>query len=202
MRRGLILIGLSVGIALAAGCVERTRPGTQVPGNSGGTTEPQGRIPDVRRDDGVYLRTDTLRYRLRREPTVLAVDIPYTYVNPRARTIYLPACRADQMPPPPALEQERTPDKWVRAWSPDTRNCRTSLLLPLEMAPGQVLVDTLHVRAPYAPDSITAFSVDPVQGVYRLVWRVLSDYDTAVAGYGPLLPVTERLSNRFVLDPP
>lgn len=203
MRRHLLILWLLVPVAL--GCVERARVGpdpTSPTGPTGpGATEPGKRIPNVARDTGVFLSTAALRYRLRSESTGYAVDIPYTYVNPRARVVYLPACRADTTPLPPVMEKELLPGKWVRAWSPDGRNCSRGLR-PLLMAPAQVKSDTLHVRAAFASDSVTAFTVSPPEGVYRLVWRVLSSYDTTLAGYGPVLPVTERLSNRFVLDPP
>lgn len=187
-------------LTLLPGCLDRSRPGaasTSPPG----TSEPGERIPDVARDAGVFLRTQDLRYKLRRLSSALAVDIPYTYANPRPTTVYLPSCRADTTPLSPVLEKEVQPGKWVRAWSPDGRNCLGSLH-PLTIAPGAIRVDTLHVRAAYAADSVTAFSVQPPEGVYRLVWRVLVSYDTAVPGLGPVLPVTQRLSNRFVLDPP
>ena len=201
MRRHLLPLWLLASVAL--GCVERARVGPEPtsPPSEPGTTEPGQRIPDVTRDTGVFLRTAGLRYRLRRESTGLAVDIPYRYTNPRPRAVFLPACRADTTPLPPVLEQELLPGKWVRAWSTDRRNCLLGLR-PLVMAPGEIQSDTLHVRAAYASDSVTAFTVDPPEGVYRLVWNVLASYDTAVAGFGPVLPVTERLSNRFVLDPP
>ncbi len=202
MRRQLLHVWLLVGVAL--GCVERSRAGlgpAEPPVDS--TWDNTGaRIPDVTRDQDVFLITEALRYRLRRESTAFAVDIPYTYRNPRPRQVYLPACRADSTPLPPLLQKEMTPGKWARAWAPDGRKCLYNLLLPMVLQSGQVVAETLHVRALYARDSITSFLVEPPQGVYRLVWRVLESYDPDVLDLGPALPVEQRSSNRFVLDPP
>ncbi len=190
-------------LAGALGCGERTPPSAPATVPPPSTPEPPARIPDVSLDTGFALRTSALRYALRHVPEGLAVEIPFTFVNDRDSAVHVPGCAAQprgRVQAPPALEKERLPGKWVRAWTPATWRCAPATLI---VPPGARVVDTLRVLAALSDDAAyPAFTVSPPEGVYRLFWLALRSYDPAAPDYGQLLPERWHQSNRFVLDPP
>lgn len=86
---------------------------------------------------------------------------------------------------------------WVHAWGAVVDLC---LSPPIEIGPGATYTDTLEVFAGH-PDGDTRprFAVDDVEGVYRLVWTPVHDYEQDRPGFGDALPLEDRVSNRFRL---
>jgi len=151
--------------------------------------------PEPTRDADALLQTSALRYELRREDLGWRVTIPYTFRNDTGGPVYLPNCDGDIRP---LLQVERN-GAWFDAWRPFTVKCQSP---PVVVLAGDTLADTLRVfGAPAGSNLVPAFTFEDVQGVYRLLWyQAASSADSAVVDPDALLPLRQRISNRFLLE--
>lgn len=91
------------------------------------------------RNRSAPLQTDRLVYSLQMDRNGnLTTDIPFTYHNATADTVYLVNCRGLV---PPSLEKWQNGD-WVPAWGAIVLSC---LSAPIEIAPGADFEYTLQV---------------------------------------------------------
>lgn len=148
---------------------------------------------DPERETDRPLQTDRLTYTLETVDLGLEVLIPFTYTNRTGDTVFVVNCNGNA---PPSLEKHESGD-WVPAWGAVVDLC---LSPPIVIAPGEAYTDTLEVFGGF-PDSDAhpQFTVDDVEGVYRLLWRPLHDYDPDRQGFGEPVPLDDRISNRFRL---
>ena len=145
--------------------------------------------------DDAPIRTDRTEYAVTHEGGALRVDIEFTYTNPTAGAVNVQAC---QVPDPPVL-QKREDGKWVTAYAPVVLLC---LGPPLVIPRGGSTRYALHVRAfPAGSNAAPQWQAGSVAGTYRLLWAVHAGdgKNSARDGGGPLVPVSQRVSNTFWL---
>jgi len=147
------------------------------------------------RDADALLQTSSLRYELHREELGWRVTVPYTFRNDTGGPVYLPNCEGDIRP---LLQVERN-GAWFDAWRPFTVKCQSP---PVAIPAGDTLADTLRVfGAPAGSNLVPAFAFEDVEGVYRLLWyQAVSSADEGVVDPDALLPLPQRVSNRFLLE--
>lgn len=163
------------------------------------TTPPEEPPPGpLTRDLAAFLQTDTLEYWLTwspwREGRIYQGDIPFVYTNARADTVWVPNCHQTlQM-----ILQRQGLGGWRTIWGSITPAC---LSAPIVILPGESWSDTLHIHGGTEGSNVgPPFPSGDLEGIYRLVWLPLvSAYDPSAPGSGPLLPLEERVSNRFLV---
>lgn len=162
----------------------------------GGPTDPED-IPTPVRDASLALQTDGLRYELRVGDSFWEAEIPFSFTNPTDDSVYVVGCRG---PSPPSL-QRLEDGKWVLGWDPLVFNCLD--LPPFSIGPRERYSGTLFLVAAF-PDAAAdpKFVFDPPDGIYRLVWMPRASFDERTPGFGPLLPLEQRISNSFALVRP
>lgn len=148
-------------------------------------------MPDL--GEAALLQTDRDEYVLVEDGTPLTTEIPYTFRNTTGRTVSLENCNGYIAP----LLEQWDGDEWVVGWAPLENLC---LSAPVEIAPGEVLHDTLHVAGfGYGANASPRFRTPNIEGTYRLAWhRARFDYDAADASGTPM-PEKYRVSNAFRL---
>ena len=154
-----------------------------------------GKPPTPERDGHALLQTSALRYELRRDELGYRATIPWTFHNETGDTVWLPNCEGDVRP---LLQVERN-GAWFDAWTPFSGACASP---PVVLPPGDTLADTLRVfGAPAGSNLVPAFTFEEVEGVYRLLWhRAVSSWDGGPVDPASALPMTQRISNRFLLE--
>ena len=149
-------------------------------------------LPDI--GDDALLETDRHAYVLVEDGAPFTTQIPYTFHNTTGRTVSLVNCNGYIGP---AL-QKWDDGEWVAGWAATENLC---LSAPVEIAPGEVFEDTLHVYAyGYGGRISPQFTTPDVEGTYRLAWyRARIDYDLD-SGNGSPLPASPPVSNPFRLQ--
>jgi len=117
---------------------------------------------------------------------------PYSFTNRTGSNVYLPNCRGGF---DVRLEMEKA-GEWVHIWSPTLLLC---LSPPIVIEPDEVYETTLRVvgclEGNCGPRR-RPISFTPV----RILWGdALSSYDDGAYPFGELIPLEERVSNRFTL---
>lgn len=150
--------------------------------------------PQVDRDPTALLQTGALSYALERTELGYRAIIPWTFRNETGGPVYLEHCDGDVRP---LLEMDRD-GMWFPAWEPYRDTCGSP---PLVVPPGGTYADTLELfGAPPQSNVMPVFVFPEIEGVYRMVWPLAhAAYDTAAGVAGELLPLEQRVSNRFVL---
>jgi hypothetical protein len=146
------------------------------------------------RDTATAFQTESLSYTLISTQSSLETRIAFVFTNPTPAPVYIVNCKGTT-----SLRLEKqSGDKWVPAWSPVIPLC---LSAPIVVQPGQRYSGVVHVSAGHPSNNLyPKFAVDPVPGVYRIVWRdVLRTYDDRANPFGEPLPLEQRVSNRFRL---
>jgi hypothetical protein len=177
-RRAIVLLNMLV-FPLLGGCEGNITP------------------PEVDRDTSAPVQTDATFYSLREDGVGLATEIPLSYENQTADTLYIVNCRGQLA----AVLEKKVDGGWEEFWWPTLLDC---LSPPIVIEPSGVLVDTLHVwGAPPGHNVAPEFKSDDVEGVYRIVMHdVVFNYDSNRTGFGDPVPLEYRVSNLFVLDDP
>jgi len=148
----------------------------------------------VDRDPTPLLQTEALSYLLERTELGYRATIPWTFRNETGAPVYLEHCDGDVRP---LLEMDRD-GLWFPAWEPYRDACASP---PIVIQPGATWADTLELfGAPPQSNVMPVFVFPEIEGVYRLVWpRAYATYDRLAGVPGELLPLEQRVSNRFVL---
>lgn len=150
--------------------------------------------PTISFRDAAAFQTDSLSYTLVSAAHGLEGKIAFVFTNPTSAPVYIVNCRGAT-----ALRLEkRSGDRWVPAWSPVIPLC---LSPPIVVQPGQQYAGVVHVFGGHPSTNMhPQFVVDPVPGVYRIVWTdVLRTYNDRGNPFGEPLPLEQRVSNRFQL---
>ncbi len=138
------------------------------------------------------IRTNQSEYVITRSERLLETRLGLTYVNRTGAPVFIHSCGGAE---PPLLEK-RVGGQCVVALVPVIDLCLGS---PITVAPGATYPYEYRLTAG-APGTSTApqFQVNPVSGIYRMVWSL---YSEAPPGSPPtrLLPLRERASNEFRL---
>jgi hypothetical protein len=146
--------------------------------------------------DSEPIQTDQQRYTLQPGESGLTATIIWSYTNPTGGPVFVVNCLGASN----LFVEKEIAGGWVRAWTPVLPQC---LSPPIVIQPASVRTDTLELFAGYVSNNVwPKFEVDDLDGVYRLVWDVLSTYGENVPGFGDLLPLDRRISNPFELDDP
>ena len=153
-----------------------------------------GAPPDLPRDAEPLLQTSALRYELTRDDLGYRTTLIYTFRNDTGAPVYLPNCQGDIRP----VLQVQHRGAWFDAWTPFRTACVSDAVV---IGAGDSLTDTVAVfGAPAGSNVVPAFAFEDVEGVYRLLWdRALTRYDGVTVDPTALLPLSQRVSNRFVL---
>ncbi len=147
------------------------------------------------RDAEAPFQTDRLSYTLVSTPRGIEGNIAYVLTNRTQAPLHIVNCNGST-----ALSLEKQiGDQWVKAWSAIVPAC---LSQPIIVQPAQEYRDVVHVFGGHPGTMFDPkFSVDPVPGVYRLVWRdVLESFAPDARPFGEPIPLNQRTSNRFRLD--
>ncbi len=144
----------------------------------------------VERDQDAPIQTDRLRYDVVSGGSGWRAQIVWTFTNPIAEPVSVVNCRGSA----PTKLQKLESDEWINAWSPAFLLC---LSPPIVVAAGATYADTLHFFAGYPGSNAgPKLEVQEIEGVYRLVWWPLLNYDHDDVT-GDLLPLEQRASNAF-----
>lgn len=159
-----------------------------------GVIDPPAGDTPLNRDSAAAFQTESLSYTLVPTAQGLEGEIAFIFTNPTAEPVYIVNCRGMT-----ALRLEKqSGDTWITAWSPVILQC---LSPPIVVQPGQQYSGVVHVSSGYPSTNLhPQFSVDPIPGVYRIVWDdVLRTYDDGTYPFGEPIPHEQRVSNRFRL---
>lgn len=149
------------------------------------------------------IQTDRASYQLRekagyRPGYLLQVEIPYRYHNATGKTVCLVNCRGAVQ----ASLEKRLEGNWVMAWGGVYAGC---LSPAIEIGAGTVYEDTMIVAAVQDQSGNPRFTVEPIDGVYRIVLsstHTVHNYNDSYLGgsWGDPLPLAARISNEFALS--
>jgi hypothetical protein len=146
------------------------------------------------RDTDAAFQTDSLSYTLVSTHLALEGQVAFVFTNPTSEAAYFVNCRGDTS----LRFEKRVDDQWVPAWAPIVRGC---LSPPIVVQPGERHLGVLPVFSGFPSTNLhPQFTVDPIPGVYRIVWAdVLRTYNDRALPFGEPLPAEQRVSNRFEL---
>jgi hypothetical protein len=146
------------------------------------------------RDTDAAFQTDSLSYTLVSTRYGLEGQVALVFTNPTSAAAYIVNCRGDTS----LRLEKRVDDQWVPAWAPVVREC---LSPPIVVQPGERHSGVLRVFGGFPSTNLhPQFVVDPIPGVYRIVWAdVLRTYNDRAYPFGEPLPAEQRVSNRFEL---
>ena len=182
---------------LVAGCAPRLDDSAADSADSAmsrpDVTRPRDQPPPS--PEPVLITADSNAYRLRRAADAFEVDMVATFTNQTADTVYLPPCGRNQ---PAFMLEKWVSGEWRPAYSPP---CPAILMLdPPRVAPGTSRTDTARVRASLSPNTMPRFEIQPVSGVYRLVYTQAYGSWRPNLGPGELLPLERRVSRIFRIE--
>ena len=146
------------------------------------------------RDTAAAFQTDSLSYTLVSTQFGIEGEIAFVFTNPTSAPVYIVNCRGETK----LRLEKQVADQWVPAWSPVVREC---LSPPIVVQPGERYSGVVHVFGGFPSTNWhPQFVVDPIPGVYRIVWAdVLRTYNDRAYPFGEPLPAEQRVSNRFEL---
>ncbi len=152
-------------------------------------------IPEV---EGTALVTDGTSFRLDTENwrghLWYRAEIPYSFTNRTGSKVYIPNCEGRF-----ALRLEmQESGEWVHAWSSVYGLC---LDAPIVIESGEVWETTLNLAGCVVGRCAPRIRLPPSASTqYRIVWtNALSSFDPVGNPFGELIPLEERVSNRFTL---
>ncbi|MDE2764607.1 MAG: hypothetical protein OXQ94_07525 [Gemmatimonadota bacterium] len=154
-------------------------------------------IPAVVEDTALV--TDGTGFRIEREGGGRHIwyggEIPYSFTNRTGSKVYLPNCRGGF---DVTLEMEKD-GEWVHIFSPILLDC---LSPPIVIEPDEVYETTLRVVGCLEGNCGPRLVLPPSSSTpVRIVWGdALSSYDEDANPFGELIPLEERVSNRFTLQ--
>jgi hypothetical protein len=141
------------------------------------------------------IRTDRSSYVLTNGPQGPEATIVATLRAPADRTLYILNCNGASG----ITLQRKTDEEWVYSWVVAMNAC---LSPPIVVPPGGEHTGRiyLHERAGVAPGPAGGRLVS---GTYRVVWTgVLTSFDPNARGFGPELPMEQRVSAPITIQVP
>lgn len=141
------------------------------------------------------IRTDRSSYVLTNGSQGPETTIVATLRAPADQTLYILNCNGAS-----GLSlQRRSGDEWVYSWVAGMNACMSA---PIVVPPGGEHTGRLylHERAGAVPEPVGG---KLVSGTYRVVWTgVLTSFDANAGGYGPELPIEQRVSAPITIQVP
>ena len=151
--------------------------------------------PNLVRDTVPRIQTSTLGYTWTRQPGLgWKVDIPITYRNNTADTIYMVNCNGT---PQVSLEKQLG-QTWESAITGTAyQGC---LSPPVVFPPGVLVRDTFtFFGADPGANMYPQFTTTVIDGVYRMTWSNLVFHYQNSLPFGAPVPPVQQLSNAFVI---
>ena len=143
------------------------------------------------------IETDRPRYALREGPFGPETTIVTTFTAPADRTVYLTNCNGAF---PMGLQRRVGKDTWGHAWAAEMNACLSE---PIVIPPGGRHSGTMTVQP--GADAVVSSRRTETKiegGVYRAVWYgALTSFDFRARPFGEELPLEQRVSAPFVIDP-
>jgi hypothetical protein len=142
------------------------------------------------------VRTDRSSYVLTAEPHGPEATIVTNLRAPSDRPLYLANCNGAVS----VTLQREVGQEWVYAWTVAMNACLSD---PIEVPPGGE-----HTASIYLHENSGGVSYPPgarmiESGTYRVVWTgVLTSFDPDREGFGPELPLDERVSAPITIEVP
>jgi hypothetical protein len=175
-------------LAACAGDVDTKRVETAAPARARVPVEPLV-VP------AAPIRTDRSSYVLTNGSQGPEATIVATLRAPADRTLYILNCNGASG----LTLQRRTGEAWVWSWVVGMNACMSA---PIVVPPGgeHTARIYLHDRAGAVPDPVGG---KLASGTYRVVWTgVLTSFDPNAGGYGPELPIEQRVSAPIAIEVP
>ncbi|HEU5163819.1 MAG TPA: hypothetical protein VFV54_11770 [Thermoanaerobaculia bacterium] len=143
------------------------------------------------------VRTDKPRYAMEEGPFGPETKIVMTFRNPTAAPVYIVNCNG-------AMSyglQERIDGTWTDVWSVETNACLSE---PIVVPAGGMLTETaVAASGAHAAVESRENGTRIDGGTYRAVWHgVYTSFDMRARPWGEELPIEQRASAPFVIDPP
>lgn len=156
--------------------------------------------PVAERDEGAPVQTDRLDYEVSAfwmgGSTTVTLTLTMTYTNDGEAPRYLGTCGEAGL----AVVLEKQTSR--HAWTAMDPGCDRILSPPVEVGPGEQHTESVSLQGFLGPPGDPRFPW-PIDGVYRV--RIFP-YPHWIPGNPPdpadLVPLVERVSNRFSLRPP
>ena len=147
-------------------------------------------------EESTLFRTDSSSYTLRPDNIGYSALINVEYTNSTPDTVYFINCNGVT-----GVTFEKLVDStWKMAWLPGMNAC---LSAPIVVPPGSKRQFPTHAFARRTGEAQSGeFTIDDAPGTYRIVWpHTVASYQSSPP-FGDSLPLTQRVSNRFVLRVP
>jgi hypothetical protein len=157
--------------------------------------DPSGVLGPGPNSGGAPVEMSASRYILTTTEVGWRGELGFTFHNVTDRTISLLNCRGGF-----GLRLEKWDDgRWIPAWHPVLLGC---LSPPIEIGPEESHEHTLHLFSGRpGSNHYPQFSVDPIDGIYRLViLEAFWDYDHDGPPWGEPPPLEARVSDRFEIS--
>jgi hypothetical protein len=142
------------------------------------------------------IRTDRSHYVLTNGPRGREATIVSTFRAPDAHPVYIVNCNGALS----ASLQRKVGDEWVYAWTVAMNAC---LSPPLVVPAGGEQTSSIHLHenAGGVPYPRGAKMIE--SGTYRVIWTgVLTSFDADERGFGPELPLEQRISEPITIEVP
>jgi hypothetical protein len=141
------------------------------------------------------LSTDRAEYAVDTRGAISLVRIVATYTNTTRRTRYIGRC-GDEMPR--FVLDDFDGSSWSVSYRPI---CALVQVPPIEVPPGGRRTDTITVVDQPNLRTDNTLSLERRGRTYRLVYAIFGDYEPRSMRELDLLPVEERASSGFIINP-
>jgi hypothetical protein len=150
--------------------------------------------PSLPRDTEALFQTDSLAYTLSAEQLWWEGRVTYAFTNNTGKPVSFVNCNGQTR----LVFQKLEGAAWRDIWGPATFEC---LSAPITVAPGETQVSSVRVLVEYpGGPGDPGTSASDLTGTFRIVWEsAVHDYATGTTNFGTVLPIEQRISNRFLL---
>lgn len=148
----------------------------------------------IQRDPDPLLQTDQLEYQLTKNENLFEAKISYTFSNTTPDTVFVTNCNGEFH----LILEKQVHNDWMTMWALILLEC---LSPPIIIPSGKTFRDTLTVSGALPNGSShPQFTTADLAGIYRIQWKSgLTSCDSLGNTFRPTLPLSSRISNRFVL---
>lgn len=157
-------------------------------------------LPSARADSDPSIRTDAPVYALQYQPGIYTVRIRAEYTNRTGRTVYLHRhCGYGDRP---HRHLVRADADVTPIWLNEGACISLPLRLPIPVRAGETYGDEFELVSTESPHAQPPITMGQRTGVFQLVYDV--QRTNRVDGWGgvDLLPLEQRVSNAFRVEPP